>query len=101
MNKLKSEKKWKGFHMAIKFGEQVYLTAREAAKVIGVNRGRIGYFLMRGTLDGVVDLDDSSIISEHIDHHETTLEEKNNKTFLIPLESALKKRSELKGKING
>jgi len=87
--------------MAIKFGDQVYLTAREAAKVIGVNRVRIGYFLMRNKLEGVIDLDDSSIISEYIDQHENPLEEKNNKTFLIPLESAIKKRLELKGKRNG
>lgn len=87
--------------MAIKFGDQVYLTAREAAKVIGVNRVRIGYFLMRNKLEGVIDLDDSSIISEHIDQHENPLETKNNKTFLIPLESAIKKKSELKEKTNG
>lgn len=87
--------------MAIKFGDQIYLTAREAAKVIGVNRVRIGYYLMRNKLEGVIDLDDSSIISEHIDQHENPLENKNNKTFLIPLESAIKKKLELKGKING
>ena len=87
--------------MAIKVGDQTYVTAREAAKIIGVNRVRIGYFLMRNKLEGVIDLDDSSIIAEHIDQHENPIENKNNKTFLIPLESAIKKRSELKGKING
>jgi hypothetical protein len=87
--------------MAIKVGDQTYVTAREAAKIIGVNRVRIGYFLMRNKLEGVIDLDDSSIIAEHIDQHENPLENKNNKTFLIPLESAIKKRSELQGKKNG
>lgn len=87
--------------MAVKFGDQVYLTAREAAKVIGINRVRVGYLLMRGKLEGVIDVDDSSIISEYIDQHENPLEEKSNKTFLIPLESAVKKRFELKGKKNG
>jgi hypothetical protein len=87
--------------MAIKVGDQTYVTAREAAKIIGVNRVRIGYFLMRNKLEGVIDLDDSSAIAEHIDQHENPLENKNNKTFLIPLESAIKKRLELKGKKNG
>ena len=86
--------------MAIKVGDKTYVTAREAAKIIGVNRVRIGYFLMRGKLEGVIDLDDSSIISEYIDQHESPLEEKNNKTFLIPLESVIKKRLEVKGKKN-
>lgn len=87
--------------MAIKVGDQTYVTAREAAKIIGVNRVRIGYFLMRNKLEGVIDLDDSSVIVEHIDQHESPLENKNNKTFLIPLESAIKKKLELKGKKNG
>ena len=76
--------------MAIKVGDQTYVTAREAAKIIGVNRVRIGYFLMRNKLEGVIDLDDSSIIAEHIDQHENPLENKHNKTFLIPLVSAIK-----------
>lgn len=84
--------------MAIKVGSQTYVTAREAAKIIGVNRVRIGYYLMRNKLEGVIDLDDSSIISEYIDQHENPLETKSNKTFLIPLESVIKKRFEVKGK---
>ena len=87
--------------MAINLGNQVYITAREATKIIGVNRVMVGRFLKNNNLPGVIDLDDSSIIAEHIDQHESPLENKNNKTFLIPLESAIKKRSELKGKING
>ena len=87
--------------MAINLGNQVYITAREATKIIGVNRVMVGRFLKNNNLPGAIDLDDSSIIAEHIDQHENPLETKNNKTFLIPLESAIKKRSELKGKKNG